>query len=105
MTVDSPGAEKPHVPLPDETMKRPFQLLLLGAFLLTLLFVPFRHRTLVVTAEGGFDFRERIIWAPLWSQPVVDSGVAEYPFRWLLGVWVGMGVLGLGTGMWGHRPS
>lgn len=86
-------------------MKRPSQVLLLGAFVLTLLFVPFRHRTLVATPGGGFDFQERLIWAPLWNQPVVDSGVAEYPFRWLLGAWVGIGVLGLGSAMWRRRPS
>ncbi|HKJ01691.1 MAG TPA: hypothetical protein VJ997_04530 [Longimicrobiales bacterium] len=85
--------------------KRRLPLLLAGAFLLTLLFVPFRHRTLVSTPGGGFDFRERRMWAPLWNQPTVASGVAEYPFRWLLGAWAGIAVVGVAAAMSGRgRP-
>ena len=63
-----------------------------ATLLLSVVFVPFRHRTLVATTEGGFAFTETRIWAPLWAQPAVPSGVAEYPFRWLLGVWVALGL-------------
>lgn len=70
--------------------------ILLLAFLLSLLFVPFRHRTLVTTPEGGFDFTERRVWAPLWRQPTFESGVAEIPFRWLLGAWGTLALAGVG---------
>lgn len=73
------------------------------AFALSLLFVPFRHRTLVSTPEGGFDFREELVWAPLWRQPSFDSGVAEYPFRWLMGAWGALLVAGVGVWVWRRR--
>ena len=73
-------------------MRRGVGLGLTAALLLSVLFVPFRHRTLVTAPEGGFAFAEVRVWAPLWAQPEVPPGVAEYPFRWLLGAWAALGL-------------
>ena len=67
------------------------------AFVLTVLFVPFRHRTLVSGPDGSFAFVEQTVWAPLWNQPTFSSGVAEYPFRTLLVEWA---LLAVGTALW-----
>lgn len=67
------------------------------AFVLTIVFVPFRHRTLVAGPDGGFSFVEQRVWAPLWGQPTFSSGVAEYPFRTLLVEWA---LLAVGTAVW-----
>jgi hypothetical protein len=76
-------------------MKRRVPLLILGGFLLSISFVPFRHRTLVSTSEGGFAFEEERLWGSLWNQPTPAAGVAEYPFLWFLGIWLGLAVIGL----------
>lgn len=75
-------------------VRRLLRVVLPVAFVLSLLFVPFRHRTLVTTPAGGFDFRQERVWAPLWRQPGFSSGVAEYPLAWLLGVWGALAVAG-----------
>ena len=67
------------------------------AFVLTILFVPFRHRSLVTGPDGAFAFVEQRVWAPLWNQPTFPSGVAEYPFRTLLVEWA---LLAVGTALW-----
>lgn len=64
------------------------------AFLLTVVFVPFRHRTLVTGPDGSFTFQDERVWAPLWAQPTFTSGVAEYPFRVLLVEWAVLAVAG-----------
>ena len=57
------------------------------AFVLSVVLVPFQHRTLVSTPEGGFAWNSERVIAPLWAQPTFPTGVAEYPFAWLLGLW------------------
>jgi len=84
-------------------VKRFAPVLLVAAFVLSLLFVPFRHRTLVRTPGGGFDFLEERVWAPLWDQPTFSAGVAEYPFRWILGSWAVLAVAGLALVVLGRR--
>ena len=76
---------------------------LIGIFALSLTFVPFRYRTLVTTEQGGFDFQEERVWAPVWDQPVRAAGVAEDPFRWLLGLWGGLTVVGVAVWVTGRR--
>lgn len=73
------------------------------ALVLSVVFVPFRHRTLVAAPGGGFDFREERVWAPLWRQPAFAQGVAEYPFAWLLGVWGGIALAGAALAVAGRR--
>jgi len=78
-------------------------LVLVAAFALTVVFVPFRHRTLVTGADGGFAFRDERVWAPLWGQPTFAGGVAEYPFRTLLVEWAVLAVGAAAAVAWGRR--
>ena len=79
--------------------------LLVLAFFLSVAFVPFRHRTLVRGPDGSFAFLDERVWAPLWNQPTFANGVAEYPFRVLLGEWVLLGVAAALVVAWTHRRA